>query len=434
MGSVLVRPGGRVVVQWVDGAGRARQRTVRATTAAGGALSLPGLKTEARRILGEVEGLAERQRLGLAPRPLSTAGLTFGDLHRHWEETRGKALRSSRFLAFVRPHVKELLQVSALDVTTAAVDRLLATKAAHLAPKSLNHIRGHLHAVFEEARKQGGPWEGRVNPVTAARKFKVAEQSTEIVTPAEWPLLAPELLERWRGVVAVAFFTGLRRGDIFGLRKADVDLERMVLAATISKSSKHRLLPIADQLRPYLEEALATPGPDLFRWPKGKRLPNLIKMLRRACGRAGLVQGFELRCRRRAACGFTEQRPTDAVPESCPSCSHDSLYARAIPRRVRFHDLRHSFGTAVVAAGGTGAGQALMAHSDPRMTARYTHLADGLLAGVVERAFRGSNYAGERQNPGGGGSGQRPSQVAQRFQRVGPPGLEPGLRSRGERF
>lgn len=433
MGTILVR-GGRIVIQWVDGAGGKRQRTVKAARADGSALSPAARTREARRLLAELEDLAGRQRLGLAPRPLSSASLTFGDLHRHWEDTRGKALRSRRFLAFVRPHVAELFPRPVMDVTTAAIDRLLAAKVGRLGPKSLMHVRGHLHAVYEAARVQGGPWEGRENPVTAARKFKVAEKATEIVTPAEWPLLAGEVPERWRGVVAVAFFTGLRRGDVFALRKADVDLERGVLLATISKAAKHRVLPIADELRPYLEEALATPGPGLFAWPKGKRLPNLVKMLRRACGRAGLATGYEIRCRRRARCGWTEQRAAPEVPEACPRCGRDTVYARPIPRRVRFHDLRHSFGTAVVAAGGTGAGQALLTHSDPRMTARYTHLAEGLLAGVVARAFLGAKAAPVLHGPGGGGSGRHGALLAQPLQRVGPPGVEPGRRSRGKGF
>lgn len=253
-----------------------------------------------------------------------------------------------------------------------------------------------------------------------------------LVSPAEWPQLAAELPDQWRAHVAVAFFTGLRRGDVFALPKRAVDLERGLITAEISKVQKTRTLPIPEPLRPYLDEALQAPGPMLFPWPKGKRLPNLVKMLRRACGRAGLVTGYELRCRRRVACGWGEERASAAVPEACPRCGRDSLYARPIPRRIRFHDLRHSFATAVVAAGGTGAGQALFAHSDPRRTQRYTHLADGFLGGVVVRAFSGAalglQVAGEEAVEGA------PLAAAQRSAGVGPPGVEPGLRSRGSGF
>ena len=433
MGTILERTGGRIVVQWVDAAGQKRQRTVRKRRADGAPLSVSARRQEARRFLGELEDLVDRQTSGLAPRPLRNPRVTFGELHEHWEATRGAANRSKAFTAFVRRHLVELDPCLAADVTTTRVDKLLtACLEQGLAPKSVMHVRGHLHSVFEAARVQGGPWAGRENPVAAARRFKVAEKLVQVVTPAEWPPLAAEIPERWRAQVAVSFFTGLRRGDVFALRKADVDLERGILSATMSKTEKARLLPIHSALHPYLEEALTTPGPALFAWPKGKRLPNLVKMLRRACGRAGLVTGYEWRCRRRQACGWAEEHASPEVPETCPRCGRDSLFARPLPRQLRFHDLRHSFGTAVVAAGGTGAGQALLAHSDPRMTQRYTHLGASLLGEVVDRAFKSA--APGLQPSGGGGSEPLPGALLQRVARVGPPGLEPGRRSPGSGF
>ncbi len=159
-----------------------------------------------------------------------------------------------------------------------------------------------------------------------------------------------------------------------------------------------------------------------------------MKMLRRACGRAGLVSGWEWRCRRRAACGWTEHRATPDAPAACPSCGRPTVYARPEGRRIRFHDLRHSYGTAVVAAGGTGAGQALLAHSDSRMTQRYTHLADALLGSVVAKAFQGARTAPALQGVGGGLLLNSGAPLPQQLQRVGPPGLEPGLPSRGSGF
>jgi integrase len=435
MGTVLVR-GNRVLVQWVDWVGAKRQRTVKKRRADGGALSLAARKVEARRLLAELEDLADRQQMGLAPRPLANTGVTFGELHAHWEDVRGASLRSRAFVDFVRPHVSGLFAMAAADVTTTAIDRLLQAKSQDLSEKSVKHIRGHLHAVFEVARVQGGPWDGRPNPAEGSWCPKPRERQTQIITPAEWPLLEPHIFERWRPVAKVAFFTGLRRGDVFGLRKADIDLATATITATISKGKKVLRLPIHSELRADLERALATPGPFLFAWDRRKRLPNLVKMLRRACGRAGLVTGHELRCRGRG-CGWSEERGgvvAPAIPDACPSCGRDALYTRPIPRRVRFHDLRHSFGTAVVAAGGTGAGQALLAHSDPRMTQRYTHLAENLLGGVVARAFEGAMAAPVLRPDGDGTANSAAAPVVPLFQRVGPPGIEPGLRVSGSRF
>ena len=91
-------------------------------------------------------------------------------------------------------------------------------------------------------------------------------------------------------------------------------------------------------------------------------------------------------------------------------------------------------GTAVVAAGGTGAGQVLLTHSDPRITQRYTYLADAHLGGAVAKTFEGASAAPVLQNPATGGENVLPFAVPQRKQAVGPPGIEPGLRSRGSGF
>lgn len=319
-----------------------RQRTVKRERADGTKLSLSARNVEARRLLAEFEELVERQRLGLAPRPLPNVGVTFGELYRFYESTRGGVLRSRSFVSFVRPHIAGLFRLPAGEVTTAVVGWLLSKKRETLSAKSISHLRGHLHAVFEAARVQGGPWAGRPNPVADVRCPRAHERQSQIIAPEEWPMLEPHIFERWRTVAKVAFFTGLRRGDIFALQKADVDLAAGIINAKISKVGKTLRLPIHPELRPDLERTLATPGPFLFAWDRRRRLPNLVKVLRRACGRAGLVTGHELRCRS-PGCGWNEERGGVAppeIPDACPRCGRDTVYSRPIPRRVRFHDLR----------------------------------------------------------------------------------------------
>ncbi len=70
-----------------------------------------------------------------------------------------------------------------------------------------------------------------------------------------------------RPVFAAAIFTGLRKGELCGLQKTDVDLPRRFLVARRSydrpypKSRKQRVVRIPDELVPFLEHAIATfPG------------------------------------------------------------------------------------------------------------------------------------------------------------------------------
>ena len=97
-------------------------------------------------------------------------------------------------------------------------------------------------------------------------------------------------------------------------------------------------------------------------------------MLRAAIARAGLIEGYEHRFRA-AHCGWKELRPSSALPEACPRYGKPSLWAKPVPRHVRFHDTRHSGGTAVVRSAGMAVAQKFLRHSDVRLTIHtYGHL------------------------------------------------------------
>ena len=101
-------------------------------------------------------------------------------------------------------------------MTSVRLQRLLADKAAHLAPKSLNHLRGFLFNFYAVARKPGGPWEGRPNPVADVERFKVTRKPKRILEVGEWEPVLAEVPEEWCGPVAVALYAGLREGEISG--------------------------------------------------------------------------------------------------------------------------------------------------------------------------------------------------------------------------
>src|SRR5512139_2199784 len=230
MGSILARNDGRLVIQWIDGAGRQRQETVRASALDGRALSSRAADQHARRRLAELEEKARRQRHGLEPMPSESLGLTFGALLDWWWDQHGKTLRSPTVKPFLERHLRpELCDVPLREVTTARLRKLLADKSHELGPKSLNELRAFVHNVFEVAREEGGPWEGRVNPAAAVSRRKVPTTARKVLAPDEWVPVLAQLAPRLRGPVAVGLYAGLREGEIFGLRKEDVDLAGSVL-------------------------------------------------------------------------------------------------------------------------------------------------------------------------------------------------------------
>src|SRR5207237_6837247 len=104
------------------------------------------------------------------------------------------------------------------------------------------------------------------------------------------------------------------------------------------------------------------------------------KILRTALRRAGIVTGFVHICRRKG-CGH-EQEEKDRAQRTCPRCNM-KLWPRAKSRPLRFHELRHTFGSVLIMSGANLVSvQKLLGHSNPKITAdTYAHLApDYLLA------------------------------------------------------
>jgi integrase len=146
-----------------------------------------------------------------------------------------------------------------------------------------------------------------------------------------------------RPVVIVALHTGMRLGEILGLRWGDIDLRQRLISITKTKNNERKTLPINDIL---YEELGKLPrhmtSPYLFHHPNGTRILRIDRSFHSALARAGIT-------------GF------------------------------RFHDLRHTFASHLamrsVPLETIGA---LLGHKDPKMTRRYAHLSPTTLKQAVQ--------------------------------------------------
>ncbi len=116
--------------------------------------------------------------------------------------------------------------------------------------------------------------------------------------------------------------------------------------------------------------------PDSF---AGAAADALGKRLRAALGRAGVVDGYLHLCRRCKRNGTPHaEKHADCERRRCPTCGM-FLWARALPRRFRLHDTRHTTATLLLAAGvDLYAVARILRHSDPKITFEtYAHLVPG---------------------------------------------------------
>jgi len=186
--------------------------------------------------------------------------------------------------------------------------------------------------------------------------------------------------------VATALYAALRKGELFALPKTDVNLSAAIIDVAASHDSDTTKgdhvdsVPIAAPLLPYLRAAIdSSSSRYVFPNGAGRRHPpktNLTKVLRSALARAGVVDGYEHVCRRCKARGTPHaELHEDAGLRLCPTCGM-KLWPRALPRMMRFHDLRHSTATLLLRASvDLHHVQRILRHQDVKLTVdTYGHL------------------------------------------------------------
>ncbi len=354
-------------------------------------------KTEARKIAAELEHRADRQRLGLEALP-SDSMLTVRAVCHAW--LAGMAGRASFETAAgaIRRHLDgSLADLSLARLTRQAVEVFLDGKAAAgLAPETVNKLRGILCAAINRARRTG-TWTGP-NVVADVPKRKVPRRPPAYLRAEEVAPLLQALAPHWRPLFATAIFTGLRPSELRALRKLDVDLDRRWIVVcrsggrNVTKGNRVDGLPIAEELVPYLEAALAASGSELvFPGRRGAMLARATPfstILRRAMGRAGLVTGWKFTCRRCKARGeqHVERHPNKAA-RACDKCGM-KLWPTPEVRPLRFYDAtRHTTASLLLQRGAPlQAVQKIMRHSTPTLTTEvYGHLAGDYLRAEINR-------------------------------------------------
>lgn len=384
--------------QWVKRKGRPRD----------GLLDERAATVAARQIVDDAERelvKTDVQRKAEAERPVTFREVAHGYLH-DLEVRKGAkpSTLQDRRLRFAEPGaqhrrgqgrsaglvMRRLGDRPAALVTTADVEQLLdEVQATGVGPRSVNAVRQDISAVYGYGCKPstfGLPH----NPATDA----VRRRETE---PAPLPFYSVEELEQvaralenglhrnevvkaqteqewheWENrrdadLVRLAAFTGLRAGELAALRWRDVNFSSVKLTVsravsagqeTSTKSGKVREVPLHDHVLRVLDrlQTSVDPAGHVFDGPDEYVLRN------RAGGRLDMTAARERYKRARDKAGV---------------------------QPIRFHDLRHTFGSLLARDGvDLVTIQALLGHSSLRTTQRYLHARPAHeLAARIGRAF-----------------------------------------------
>jgi integrase len=315
------------------------------------------------------------------------SGATFADAAAEYlrfaEQDRGCKPSTVRgYRSAIQAHLLPVFGSLALeDVTVQEIERwrsgmLGARQQRELSNKTKNNLLVLMHAIFRRAVKLYGL---PSNPVANIDRFRVRSSGDiQVFSPEEiWALVRAAASEPDAALFLTAAFTGLRRGELLALRWRDVDFAgstirvRASYAAgqiTVPKSGKVRAVPMAGDVA----SALARLG-------RRERYTGEDQFV--FAGEHGL--------------------PLDGDALS-------SRYQRALEvaglRRLRFHDLRHTFGTRMIAKADIRRVQEWMGHADIQTTMKYLHYAPRAEdAELVTSAFAPASGegAGNRSEHGG---------------------------------
>ncbi len=94
-------------------------------------------------------------------------------------------------------------------------------------PRSVQIIRGVLHTILEDARGKGFIF---VNPMERVRRFEVPERELHYINAPQLKQFCESVGAFYTVLFVVMAFCGLRVGEVTGLQRADLDLDRRRLS------------------------------------------------------------------------------------------------------------------------------------------------------------------------------------------------------------
>lgn len=235
-----------------------------------------------------------------------------------------------------------------------------------------------IKSALRAATKQGFL---KTNPAEAFEFPAEAEAGAverETFSPAEVAALIEAAdTKDWKGVIRLAYFTGMRLGDCVNLRWRDVNLAGSVIVYVPRKTARRKSKAITVPMHPELEAELsAMTGADGS--PEAFVFASLAG--KTSAGRSGLSMTFSR---------IMERAGVDSAVKREKSGKGRTVRART------FHALRHSFVTSLANAGVSFEHRKLLAgHVEDAMTANYTHDQTDQLRKSVEK-LPGLKVAGE---------------------------------------
>jgi integrase len=258
----------------------------------------------------------------------------------------------------VRPHFGPHVKVA--EVTIDDIEKLHRKITNAGSPSAANRTVATLSKMFSLAIRWGmradNPATGiERNPETGRKRYLKGDELARLVAA-----LAVHPDRQAADIIRMLLLTGARRGEVFAMRWADVDLTEgtWTKPGSTTKQKTEHIAPLSAPARQLLAEIAAKQKKPLgeYVFPGDSATGHAVELKRawKALSKAAGITG------------------------------------------LRVHDLRHSFASQLVSGGASlpliGA---LLGHSNPSTTARYAHMFSDPQRAAVEKVGAIVNAAGE---------------------------------------
>lgn len=244
------------------------------------------------------------------------------------------------------------------DLTAAVIaegrDQLLSettVRGGLRSPSTVNRYLSAIGKALTVAVKEWGWLE--VNPIRNVCKPSENEGRERFLSIEEKGRLLqacaesrnPNLLP----IVSLALITGMRFGEIAGLRWSDIDFNQRTITLLRTKNGDRRVIPLTDEAAEIFHKCLTF----------GSSSNEMV---------------------------FRSQRNTITEKKVSIREAFENAIKRAEINNFRFHDLRHTAASYMAMSGATqGELMAILGHRSPSMTRRYAHYSQDHLSKVLER-------------------------------------------------